>query len=48
MKEKASKMLKYKIQSIIDYIDKTIEEKNATEPNALAIRNMLIKALTEE
>lgn len=40
-----AKILKKEIEEIIKYIDETIEAKNATEPNAYTVRNLLQKAL---
>lgn len=39
--------LRDEIEEIIDYIDRTIKANNATEPNALHIKNLLQKALEE-
>lgn len=34
-----------KIKELIKYIDSTIESRNATEPNALAVRNILAEMI---
>ena len=39
--------LRDEIEKIVDYLDKTIKANNATEPNALYVKNLLQKALEE-
>lgn len=42
--QKGKKLLQ-EVRRIISLIDESIEEMHGREPNALAIRNMLIKAV---